>query len=168
MPASYRWCAEWKADEIGYRGDVVICDGGTWQAQKDTAQRPSASHQDWLPLSVAGRNAAPPVARGTFDPAQSYAALNIVALNGSAFIAKCDSPGECPGSDWQLIASAGKAGKPGPKGERGERGLPGAPTPYLVRGFIDGFTLTLVQSDNSKIEIPIRAAFEKYHEEVNG
>jgi hypothetical protein len=37
-----------------------------------------------------------------------------------------------------------------------------------VRGWIDDYTLTLSISDGSKIEIPLRGAFEKYHEEVNG
>ena len=156
----------WSEDDVSYAGDVVTCEGGTWQARKDTSKKPP--HRDWVPLAVAGRNAASPFVRGTFDPVQNYNALNIVAMNGSAFIARCDDPGECPGDGWQLIASAGRAGKPGPKGERGERGLPGLPVPYLVRGYIDGFTLTLILSDTSKIEIPIRAAFEKYHEEANG
>jgi hypothetical protein len=112
----------WSEDEIFYGGDVVTCDGGTWQARKDTSKKPP--HRDWLPLAVAGRNAAFPVVRGTFDPAQSYAALSIVALNGSAFISRCDDPGECPGDGWQLR-------------ERGERGLPGQAAPTILSWQID-------------------------------
>jgi hypothetical protein len=85
----------WSEDDVSYAGDVVTCDGSTWQARKDTSKKPP--HRDWAPLAVAGRNAASPLVRGTFDSVQNYNALNIVALNGSAFIARCDDPGECPG-----------------------------------------------------------------------
>jgi hypothetical protein len=109
--------------------------------------------------------------RGTFDLAQQYDALNIVALNGSSFIARWNDPGECPGDGWQLIASAGRAGKPGPKGERGEqgpRGLSGVSA--IVRGEIDRktYTMKLIMSDGSEVLIPCRGFFEQYHEESDG
>ena len=158
----------WIEDEISYRGDVVVCDGSTWQAQKDTAQKPP--HRDWLPLALAGRNAASPVVRGTFDLAQHYDALNIVALNGSSFMAKCDDPGECPGDGWQLIASCGRAGKPGPKGDRGERGERGAAGPSVLRGEIDRktYTMKLIMADGTELPIPCRDLFIQYHEDANG
>jgi hypothetical protein len=156
---------EWAADEIAYRGEVVSCDGGTWQAKKDTAQKPP--HRDWTPLALAGRNGISSVVRGTFDPMQHYDALNIVAFNGSAFMARRGDPGDCPGDGWQLIASAGRAGKPGPKGERGERGPAG---PMVLRGEIDRatYTLKLFMSDDSELTISCRGFFEQYHEESNG
>ena len=52
-----------------------------------------------------------------------YEQHDIVAVNGSSFIALEDSPGQCPGAGWQLLASAGSRGArgfAGPKGERGE------------------------------------------------
>jgi hypothetical protein len=155
----------WVTDEVFYESDVVTCDGGTWQARKDTAQRPP--HKDWLPLALAGRDAVAPVVRGTYDPAQSYDALNIVALNGSGFIARADNPGECPGDGWQLIASCGRAGKPGPKGERGERGERGPSGPGLVGGEIDRktYALQLFTSDGAVLAIPCRGLFEQYHED---
>jgi hypothetical protein len=159
---------EWAADEISYRSDVVSCEGGTWQAQKDTAQKPP--HRDWLPIASAGRAAVTPIIRGTFDLAQSYDALNIVALNGSSFIARHNEPGECPGDGWQLIASAGRAGKPGPKGERGEQGQRGSPGATLVRGEIDRatYTMKLIMSDGSEIQLHCRGFFEQYNEESHG
>jgi hypothetical protein len=159
---------EWVADEISYHGDVVTCDGGTWQARKDTAQKPP--HRDWVLLAAPGRAAVTPIVRGTFDLAQQYSALNIVALNGSSFIARRDDPGECPGDGWQLIASAGRAGKPGPKGERGEQGPRGLPGTSIVRGEIDRktYTLTLILSDGGELPIPCRGFFEQYHEESDG
>lgn len=35
--------------------------------------------------------------RGTYDADGEYKRLNIVALNGGAFIARKDDPGACPG-----------------------------------------------------------------------
>jgi hypothetical protein len=59
--------------------------------------------------------------RGTFDPATVYNYLDVVAFNGSSWIATRDRPGEVPGPGWQLLSSAGK------RGPRGEPGPPGAP-----------------------------------------
>jgi hypothetical protein len=167
-PGALPMVRAWVADEISYRGDVVTCDGGTWQAQKDTAQKPP--HRDWLSLALAGRDAVSPIVRGTFDLAQSYAALNIVALNGSAFIARWDEPGECPGDGWQLIASAGRAGKPGPKGERGDKGERGPSGLTILRGEIDraSYTMKLIMSDGSAVSVHCRGFFEQYHEESDG
>src|SRR6516225_6321831 len=119
----------WSEDDVSYAGDVVTCDGGTWQARKDTSKKPP--HRDWVPLALPGRDAVSPTIRGTYRENERYLHLEIVALNGSSFIARHDDPGLCPGDGWQLIASAGRVGKPGQKGEcgepgpRGERGLPG-------------------------------------------
>jgi hypothetical protein len=165
----------WSEDDISYAGDVVTCDGGTWQARKDTSKKPP--HRDWVPLAVAGRNAASPLVRGTFDPVQNYSALNIVAMNGSAFIARCDDPGECPGDGWQLIASAGRAGKPGPKGEsgepgpRGERGLPGQAGLTILSWQVDPerYRAMPLMSDGSEgAALELRPLFEQYHTESSG
>jgi hypothetical protein len=60
--------------------------------------------------------------RGTYDPKASYSAGDLVALEGSSFLAKRDDPGQCPHSgSWQLVAK----GSRGVRGERGERGVPG-------------------------------------------
>jgi hypothetical protein len=55
--------------------------------------------------------------RGTFDCHATYQQHNVVALNGGSFIALKDNPGECPGSGWQLLASAGARGKPADSAE---------------------------------------------------
>jgi hypothetical protein len=59
--------------------------------------------------------------RGTFDPDTVYNYLDVVAFNGSSWIATRDRPGDLPGPGWQLLSSAGK------RGPRGEPGPPGAP-----------------------------------------
>jgi hypothetical protein len=61
---------------------------------------------------------------GTFIPDGLYLANDVVACNGSSFVALRDRPGPCPGDGWQLLASAGKRG---PRGERGLQG-PRGPT----------------------------------------
>jgi hypothetical protein len=52
--------------------------------------------------------------RGTFNPNLRYDQLDIVALDGSSFVATEDNPGRCPGPNWQLLARAGIRGQRGP------------------------------------------------------
>jgi hypothetical protein len=59
--------------------------------------------------------------RGTFDTDAVYSYLDVVAFNGSSWVAVRDNPGDLPGPGWQLLSSAGK------RGPRGEPGPPGAP-----------------------------------------
>ena len=54
--------------------------------------------------------------RGTWSEAEIYQALDVVALNGASFVARCDNPETCPGEGWQLIAAQGKRGNPGERG----------------------------------------------------
>ena len=143
-------------DGIHYEGAVVSHAGATWQAAKDTGRAPP--HNDWICLAQAGADGIDGrsfTIRGTYDATASYAALDVVALNGASFAARRDDPGACPGEGWQLIAAQGKAGKPGergmtgPKGDKGERGLPGASVVALE---IDGNgMLTLRNADGSVI-----------------
>jgi hypothetical protein len=117
-----------------------------------------------------------PIVCGTYREDWHYDQLNIVALNGSSFIAKCDDPGQCPGDNWQLIASHGKPGKPGIPGVRGEpgaqgeRGAPGRDAP-LLKGFrVDKKTYTLIPvMSNGELEpIQLREYFVQYNEDSNG
>ncbi|UEM11961.1 hypothetical protein J4G43_047230 [Bradyrhizobium barranii subsp. barranii] len=157
---------------VNYEGDIVTHHGSTYQARCDTARPPP--HGDWACVAAAGRNASMPLVCGTYREGEAYKFLNIVALNGSAFAARCDDPGPCPGDGWQLIASAGRAGKPGPKGERGEpgpRGLPGANAAAIVRWEVNraAYTITPIMADGSQApSINVRELFEQYHEESDG
>jgi hypothetical protein len=105
---------------------------------------------------------------GTYREDWHYDQLNIVALNGSSFIAKCNDPGPCPGDNWQLIASHGKPGKPGLKGDCGERGLPGITTVVTTafKGWkIDreSYTISPILADGSEgSPLHLRALFEQY------
>lgn len=162
---------DWTPDTVHYAGTVVAYAGGTFQAARDTGQVPG--HADWACLARPGTDAAMPTVRGTWRDGETYAALDIVALGGSSFIARQNAPGACPGDGWQLIASAGKPGKPGPKGDhgppgaRGERGPAGEPGPVILGWRIDRETYSAqpIMSDNSEAPpLELRALFEQFHE----
>jgi hypothetical protein len=120
-------------DTVYYTGDVVICDGSTYQALRDTGQ--NVNHVDWICLARAGRNGSDgrsPNVRGAYDAREKYEWLDVVALDGAGFIARHDNPGICPGDGWQASSRQGRPGRPGeagergPRGEKGEKGEPGA------------------------------------------
>jgi hypothetical protein len=103
-------------DMVRYEGDIVVREGSTYLAKRDTSRAPP--NADWTCIAAAGRDARMLKVCGTYRDGETYRQLDIVALNGSSFIARHDDPGPCPGDGWQLIASAGRAGKLGPKGAR--------------------------------------------------
>jgi hypothetical protein len=124
----------WKPNTVHYRGDVVVFDGGTYQALVDTGRPPSEA-ADWLCLAVGGRDGRSPRVRGIYSSDdETYAELDIVSRNGGSFIAKRDSPGPCPGDGWQILTMTGKRGEAGPKGDKGDRGDRGEPGARGERG----------------------------------
>jgi hypothetical protein len=172
-PGTLPVAREWAPDAVHYAGAVVVHAGATWQAARDTGQAPG--HPDWVCLARSGRDAAMPNVRATWAETETYAALDIVALNGCSFIARRDQPGVCPGEGWQLIASAGKpgikgvAGERGDRGEPGARGLPGASAPLIVGWTIDAkaYTATPILSDQSPAApLELRGLFEQFHDEA--
>jgi hypothetical protein len=164
---------EWTPGVVHYAGVVVTHGGGTYQASCDTGQAPGLA--DWVCLACPGRDAAMPTVRGTWSEAETYAALDIVALGGSSFIARRAAPGACPGEGWQLIASAGRQGSKGPAGERGEpgaagaRGLPGTSAPVIIGWKIDRKAYAAIPILSDKSEAPpleLRSLFEQFHDEA--
>jgi hypothetical protein len=91
------------------------------------------------------------VIRGTWSEAESYRELDVVALNGASFGARCDNPGPCPGDGWQMIAAQGKRGNAGERGAaaKGERGSPG-PAAVAMDINEEGL-LTLTNADGSRV-----------------
>jgi Collagen triple helix repeat (20 copies) len=156
-------------DTVHYAGDVVTHAGALWQATKDTGQAPP--HADWICLAAAGQDGITPTIRGTYDSAGIYARLDIVALDGTTFIARKDNPGKCPGDGWQLMSVRGKPGIKGPPGEcgqRGEKGDPGAAAPTILAWKIDRvkYLVTPIMSDGSEVlPIEMRGLFEQFHDE---
>ena len=177
-PGALPVARDWVPDTVHYAGVVVTHAGGTFQAARDTGQAPGAvstAKADWVCLARPGRDAAMPRVRGTFAEGEAYAALDIVALSGSSFIARRDGPGPCPGEGWQLIASAGKQGIKGPSGDRGDRGepgargLPGTSAPLIVGWSIDraAYTARPILSDQSEAPpLELRSLFEQFHDEA--
>jgi hypothetical protein len=152
-PAKFPTIRVWKPDTIYHEGAIVAFAGGTWQAQCDTARVPGA--QDWVCLASAGHSFA---VRGTFNETAEYHRLDVVALNGSSFIALRDQPGACPGDGWQLLASCGKRGE---KGGRGAIGPPGPAAPSLRWLSFDSARMALVvlMADGSSTRIPLAGVF---------
>jgi hypothetical protein len=148
--------SEW-TDRVYYEAEVVTKDGATYQAIRDTGRAPP--HEDWICLASAGRNGLDGRSFeivGTYKPDAEYRALNVVALNGGAFVARRDEPGQCPGEDWQLIASQGKQGKPGERGAIGPKGLIGAAGPAVVAAHIDSDgLLRLKNGDGSTVDVDL-------------
>jgi len=100
-----------------------------------------------------GRDGASLNPRATWSPNETYARLDVVALEGGAFVARRDDPGPCPGEGWQLITSRGKPGRPGDRGPAGERGARGEPGPAVTAIDIDHTGMvTLSNADGSAVE----------------
>lgn len=150
------------ADGVHYQGDAVTHDGATWQAVRDTGRAPP--HEDWICLAKAGRDGEDGrsfTVRGTWGEAVEYRALDVVALNGGAFVARKDEPGPCPGDGWQMIAMQGKPGRPGERGigARGERGEAGPPVVAMTVD--DQGMIEIVNADGSTARCDLYPVFAK-------
>jgi hypothetical protein len=163
----------YEPDAVHYAGDVVMHDGATYQALRDTGRAPP--HADWVCLASAGREGVDgrsPTARGTFDPNETYTRLDIVAFNKGAFIARHDEPGPCPGEGWQLIAADGARGEkgvPGPRGPQGAKGEKGDPGTTIVGWQIDrpNYQAIPVMSDGSEgPPLELRGLFKQFDDET--
>lgn len=141
-------------DEVHYEGSVRHHNGATYQAVKDTGREPP--HDDWQLIASAGRDGADGRSfnvRATWSDEEEYRAMDVVAAEGSAFVARCDNPGACPGPDWQVISIRGKSGKQGDRGAPGPKGDRGEPGPSVTRATIDDEGLfRLVNADGSVVE----------------
>lgn len=130
------------SDGVHYQADVVVHQGRTWQAVRDTGQAPGGD--DWICLAERGADAMEIEVRGTWSVDETYRHLNVVAMNGATFIARADNPGPCPGEGWQLMSAQGKRGPAGERGDKGERGERGAPGASFARTVLDDATGLLV------------------------
>jgi Collagen triple helix repeat (20 copies) len=142
LPVVKRWTAR-----VHYEGDVVVHDGSTYQAVRDTGGAPPGG--DWQALALRGEDARTWTHRGTFDAQELYQSNDVVAVGGSSFIAIKTGPGPCPGEGWRLLASAGKRGKEGEPGKsiKGDKGDKGEPGPSIIGGFVDLDARALILTD---------------------
>ncbi len=97
------------------------------------------------PAGEDGRDAYPGEARGLYDPAATYRAMDVVSHNGSEWRAKQDAPGELPGPGWMLSACKGK------RGDRGERGLTGKDGTSPIAQYLRGSELVTTLSDGAEL-----------------
>jgi len=136
-------------DDVTYAGEVRTHAGALWQASRDTGKAPGGA--DWLCLVPKAEDGAPAPRfriRGTWDErASNYTELDIVAVNGASFVARCDNPGPCPGDGWQLWAKQGKPGQPGEKVVRTDPG----PRPVSFVVDEDQVALTLALDDGTRL-----------------
>lgn len=161
----------WKPDSVFYDGDVVHHEGGTYQALKDTSHRPGSS-EDWICLAASGldgRDGRSFALRGTYDPNESYFALDVVTVNATWFAARQDNPGPCPGPGWKS-GPVGKRGDKGERGPRGERGPAGEAARDVIGYEIDRAQYAIIPllSDGARATaIPVRELFEQFERETS-
>jgi hypothetical protein len=150
---------------VHYEGELVTDQGSSYQALKDTGRAPP-NQDHWICIATGGLDGQSPRVRGTYKPGERYTRLDIVALNGGAFIARHDDPGDCPGGGWQLMSAPGKRGQQGLRGVRGERG----PSSTIIDGWrIDPerYRATPLMSDGSEgPALELRPLFEQYNTEA--
>ena len=91
-------------------GDVV---GDLWADFREELRRT-------IKLAFLERPGLVPRVMGTWREGERYEPLDVVAKDGGLFMCKHSNPGQCPGDDWQLMATRGKRGEPGPIGLRGD------------------------------------------------
>jgi hypothetical protein len=164
----------WVEGSVCYESDVVIHLGGTYQAVRDTA-KPPGEHIDWLCVSAPGRDGRDGIdgrsftLRGIFDGNAEYKFLDVVTLNSSWFVATCDDPGPCPGSNWRVgpTGKRGDKGERGQRGDKGDKGDPGLSAPQIIKWITENYSLIPIYSDGSRgPAIVVRSLFEQFQREA--
>lgn len=156
-------------ETVFYEGDIVHLEGSTYQARKDTAQRPP--HGDWSPIAVKGKDARDWTMRGLYEPGAEYLKGDVVARDGGSWIAVKDEPGDLPGEGWRQLTQKGKRGDRGEKGERGQPGIkgpPGDPGPAVIDLSVDGFVLVVTSADGSTVAVDLAQMFQNYRDQSEG
>jgi hypothetical protein len=144
----------WDQDRFYCKGQTVSHVAGLWQCVHDGDEEPGQGEK-WVNLArgivdisltkehelqvrysdqtlvVIGDVRGPPGRewehKGTYNPDGWYTRSDVVVLRGTSYVAIDDSPGECPGPGWRMVAQAqkGATGKPGKQGKAGDPGPPG-------------------------------------------
>src|SRR5262249_39287978 len=156
-PAKFPRVKAWKEDTVYHEGDVVAFAGGTYQARRDTASPPGA--KGWVCLATAGRRL---TVSGTYNGDIDYSCLDVAMSHGSSVVALKDSPGACPGDDWQLLCSRGSRGF---KGERGFIGPRGERAPIIKSWQIDRATysaIPILADGSAGPALELRALFKQF------
>jgi hypothetical protein len=157
----------WTAGAVFYEGDVVVCNGETFQAKCDTAH-PLVDADHWNCLARAGQDGKDGRGLnicGTYDPGASYKALDVVTLNYTWFVAINDDPGPCPGLGWK----SGPVGKTGASGQRGPKGDKGNDGDSIIDWHLDQsryLATPILSSGKEGPPLQLRALFEQFEVET--
>ena len=153
--------------KICYAGELIHHLGSTWQCRVDTARPPSDGDDAWQLVAAGGLDGRSLRIRGTYQPGERYAQLDVCIVNSASFVARRSTASAPPGQDWQLLCGQGKRGQPGPKGDRGERGPAGA----TIRGWkIEpaAYLATPIMGDGTQgPPLELRWLFEQFHSEAS-
>jgi hypothetical protein len=166
----------WTPGAVAYCGDVIVFNGNTWQARKDTGQKPG--DDDWILIARAGRDGCDghsPNPRGIFNAYKTYARLDVVECNGAGYLALRNNPG-VPGIDdgWQLVSGPGHRGDTGavgPRGRKGERGARGEDAPTIINWTLDRKNYRAIPTMSNGTQgavLELRPLFETYMMETQG
>ena len=161
-------------ETVFYEGSVVIYEGGSYQALRDTGEPPD-NEAHWQCLAAPGRDAKSIRHRGTFKGNAEYAAYDAVALNGGSFLALHASPVPVRALDGNYSLRRASAASPAREGRRAMRGPvgiagpPGKDAARIVGWAMDriAYTVTPVMSDGSSgSPLNLRGLFEQFVHET--
>ena len=128
------------SDEVGYGGSAYICVAAC------TGVTPGTDGAHWNVLALAGAPGATGPStynfRGAYDGAAGYAVNDVVAFNGSTYVATAPPAGHPPpnATYWALLAQAGAQGIQGLQGIQGAAGV----AAYTFRGIYSSGTVYAV------------------------
>ena len=103
--------------------------------------------------------------RGTFDPGETYAKLDVVTKDYGWFVAISDDPGPCPGPGWKS-GPVGKTGASGPRGPKGDKGDNGD---TIIDWHLDQsryLAVPILSSGKQGPPLQLRALFEQFQIET--
>jgi hypothetical protein len=165
----------WQPETVIYQSEMVAFNGATYQAKRDTAQKPGGS--DWICIARHGRDAITPTVRGNFNVNGCYAPLDIVTFDDAAYIAQRDDPGfPGHGDGWQVLSRRGKQGRrgegvKGPQGEKGARREKGDAASEIVSWSYDVANYRAIPFASNGTPLPaldLRPFLEHFLAEVSG
>jgi hypothetical protein len=166
---------DFRPQTVHYEGDIVTCNGATYQARCDTGE--PVTSQDWICIARAGRdgiNGDTPRFCGAFNAHAEYRQFDIAEFDGSSFIALDNDPGIPGDPGWQLLCGKGNRGVTGgvgPRGQKGERGPRGEAAPTIISWVLDRARYTAyptMSNGTAGAPLELRGLFEQFLVETGG
>lgn len=106
--------------------------------------------------------------RRLHDPAETYQRNDVVALNGSSWLAIAEEPGPLPGDGWVLLAKGmkGEKGERGVKGDKGDPGPEGPSGAAIASADIKDWTVILDRDDGSRITVDLYPLLQRFAQQL--